>query len=199
MEVEIMKIATLLKASMISIGCIILSLNVNADDVDNPAMTGLTSAKSGTVVCGGFYRQNFTHRARWAIRNFNEEYDINVDRIRLYDKFGDLKIDTLIDPSNPSIGIPPDRNGILGPGQSVLAAHQTALYISEDLPPISLNPNGPGNVQVVMDWSAEQRVIPPSVVLVRHVYDATGTILYARSSGECRSVRYRQDKESEAD
>lgn len=151
---------------------------------------GLTKAKSGTIVCGGFYKQDLSQRARWVLRNVNEESDINIERVRLYNKYGDIKLDSLlVDPNDPSAGIPPGKNGILGPYQSILAPHQTERYNSENLPPITPNISGPGNVQVIVDWSSEKRVIPPEIVLVRHVYDSSGSYLRARSSSACNRIK----------
>ena len=185
-----MKTTTFLQGIMIGLGSLMLAVSGQAQARGMTWVPGITKADSGSIVCGGFYKQDLSHRARWILRNENEEGDINIDRIRLYNKTGDLKLDTtLLDPNDPSAGLPQDKNGILGPGQSVLAAHQTARYRSEDIPPLSSNLWGPGNVQVVFDWSADKRVIPPAVSLVRLNYDYSGTILLARSSGKCNRVK----------
>ena len=185
-----MKATTFLRGTMLGLVSLMLAVSGQAQASGEAWAPGLTKAKSGRIVCGGFYKQDLSQRARWILRNENEEENINLDRIRLYNKTGDLKLDTLLlDPNNPSAGLPSDKNGILGPGQSVLAAHQTARYRSEDIPPLSSNLSGPGNVMVVFDWSADKRVIPPAVTLVRLNYDYSGTILLARSSGKCNRVK----------
>lgn len=181
-----MKTTTFLQGIMIGLGSLMLAVSGQAQASGGAWVPGLTKAKSGRIVCGGFYKQDGSQRARWILRNENEKRDINIDRIRVYNKTGNLIHDTLIDPHNPSAGLPPDKNGILGPGQSILAAHQTARYRSEDSPFRSIS--GSGNVLVVLDWSADKRVIPPAVGLVRLVYDSSGTIL-ARSSGKCNRVK----------
>ena len=182
-----MKTTTFLQGIMIGLGSLMLAVSGQAQASGGAWVPGLTKAKSGRIVCGGFYKQDGSQRARWILRNENEKRDINIDRIRVYNKTGNLIHDTLIDPYNPSAGLPPDKNGILGPGQSILAAHQTARYRSEDSPFRSIS--GSGNVLVVLDWSADKRVIPPAVGLVRLVYDSSGTILLARSSGKCNRVK----------
>ena len=183
-----MKTTTFLQGTMIGLGSLMLAVSGQAQASGKAWVPGITKAKSGRIVCGGFYNRDDSHRSRWVIRNVNEKANINIDRIRLYNKTGDLKLDTLIDPYNPSAGMLPDKNGILGPGQSILAAHQTALYRSEDLSPFS-SMSGPGNVQAVLDWSADKRVIPPAVTLVRMVYDSFGTYLLARSATKCNRVK----------
>ena len=182
-----MKTTTFLQGIMIGLGSLMLAVSGQAQASGGAWVPGLTKAKSGRIVCGGFYKLDLSHRSRWVLRNDNEKRNINIDRIRLYNKRGDLKLDTLIDPYNPSAGIWPDINGILGPGQSILAAHQTALYRSEDLPAFSSS--GPGNVQAVLDWSADKRVIPPAITLVRLVYDSSGAYLLARSATKCNRVK----------
>lgn len=177
-----MKATTFLRGTMLGLGSLMLAVSGQTQASGEAQEPGFTKAKSGRIVCGGFYKQDRSQRARWILRNENEEENIYIDRIRLYNKIGNLKLDTLID------GMLPDKNGILGPGQSVLAAHQTARYQSEDLPSFS-SISGPGNVQVVLDWSANERVIPLAVGLVRLTYDASGMILHARSSGKCNRVK----------
>ena len=184
-----MKTTTFLQGIMIGLGSLMLAVSGQAQARGMTWVPGITKADSGSIVCGGFYKQDLSQRARWVLRNENEEENINIDRIRLYNKTGDLKLDTLIDPNNPSAGLPPDKNGIVGPGQSVVAAYQTVRYRSEDLPPLSSNLWGPGNVLLVLDWSADKRVIPPAVSLVRLVYDSSGTMLLARGGGKCNRVK----------
>jgi len=183
-----MKTTTFLQGIMIGLGSLMLAVSGQAQASGETWVPGITKANSGSIVCGGFYKRDGSHRARWIIRNDNEKANINIDRIRLYNKIGDLKLDTLIDPYNPSAGMLPDKNGILGPGQSVLAAHQTARYRSEELPPFS-SMSGPGNIQAVLDWSADKRVIPPAITLVRLVYDSSGAYLLARSTTKCNRVK----------
>ena len=183
-----MKTTTFLQGTMIGLGSLMLAVSGQAHASGETWVPGITKANSGSIVCGGFYKRDLSHRARWILRNENEEGDINIDRIRFYNKTGNLKLDTLIDPYNPSAGMLPDKNGILGPGQSILAAHQTARYRSEDLPPFS-SMSGPGNVQAVLDWSADKRVIPPAIILVRLVYDSSGAYLLARSATKCHRVK----------
>ena len=181
---------TFLQRTMIALGSLMLTVSGQTLASDEQWIPGITKAESGRIVCGGFYKLNLTHRGRWVLKNENEEESINIDRIRLYNKKGDLKEDTaLSDPNDPSAGIPPDVNGILGPGQSVLAAYQTARYKSEDIPPFTLNYNGPGNVQLVFDWSADKRVIPLAIRHIRLNYDSTGTFVVARSSSKCSRVK----------
>ena len=184
-----MKTITFLQGTMIGLGSLMLVVSGQAQASSEARAPGITKAESGRIVCGGFYKLDLSQRARWILRNENEEENINLDRIRLYDKTGDLKLDTLIDPNNPSAGLLPDANGIVGPGQSVVAAYQTVRYRSEDLPLFSSNLWEPGNVLVVLDWSADKRVIPPAVSLVRLVYDSSGTMLLARGGGKCNRVK----------
>ena len=184
-----MNITTLLRGALLGLTSAML---VNTGTVladDHISVPGLSTAKSGTVACGGFYRVRGDQRVRWVFRNVNEEGDFKVDRIRIYDKTGELKYDTNDDPNIPTGGMLSDANGILGPDNNTVTPHQTVRYRSEDLPVFS-GLNGPGNVQVVFEWSADKRLVPPKFTLVRMIYDRfLPDVVVARSASTCTTVK----------
>lgn len=182
---NIITISKLMISVLISMLLLITGVSSASEGDRRETLPGLEKARSGTVVCGGFYFMDRTHRSRWILRNVNDEDDITIDRMRIYNKRGEVLFDSLIDPNDPCAGLLPGRNGILGPGQCVLGVYQTARYRSEDLPPFTSNPRGPGHVMVIFDWSAEKRIIPLAMTTVRYVYDPSLTTVVARSTSRC--------------
>ena len=180
-----MSVKTFLHGALLGLTWVMLANIGPAQATDGGVwVPGLTQAKSGTIVCGGFYRVNQAHRARWVLRNDNEEGDINLEKIRLYDAEANLLDEWLGD----DVDFPADANGIVGSGDNTIAAHQTVRYRSEDSPWAQIF-LGPGNVQVVFDWSAEKRVIPPTISLVRYVNEPYGGPVLARSAAPCNRIR----------
>jgi hypothetical protein len=120
------------------------------------------------------------------LKNINEVADIKIERIRLYYKDGTLAFDT-----NDYGGmIPPGRYFILHWENNILGPHQTELYRSEDIfsPAGEIPTDQIENVQSVVDWTSTSKATPLKVVLVRHIYNQSGTLL-ARSSSKCDDLQ----------
>lgn len=178
-----MSIKTLLHGALFGVASVMLVSIGSVHAANGGAMLPGLKATSGTIMCGGFYRLDQTDRSRWAVRNDNEEDVINIDKMRLYNKYGgDPRVEWESD------NLPYDVNQVLVAPDNVLEAHQTARYRAEDFPPITDNSRGPGNVQVVFDWSAERAVIPPTITLIRMIFDPYGNAL-ARSTSPCNRIR----------
>ena len=129
------------------------------------ADSGDSLAREGSVGCGGshFLRLGNTElqTSFYNLRNFNDDIALRIDRIRFYNATGAL-VQDFVAPN-----LPPFLNDVLGPGNNLLQPHQTAQLSALDIFGTNFFANDERPLQLIVDWSAERRVMPLQVALNR--------------------------------
>lgn len=129
------------------------------------ADSGDSLAREGSVGCGGnhFLRVGNTElqTSFYDLRNFNDGTALSIDRIRFYDATGAL-VQDFVAPN-----LPPFLNNVLGPGNNLLQPHQTAQLSAQDVFGTNFFANDERPLQLIVNWSAERRVVPLEVTLNR--------------------------------
>ena len=148
------------------------------------------TARQGVVRCGGNHHLRLSgtevHFTHYALRNFDASTAIVIDRIRVFDGPGSVVFDSAIG------GLPVSENGLLGPGNNVLAPNQSAVIDSHEMVPAYL-PDVRRPLQLEVEWSAPTRALSLDAITVRisHGRNATtGQMLEERGrhAVECRSI-----------
>lgn len=164
----------------ISIAAIFLGLSsvpVMADSDDG--------ARSGRIGCGGTFTAQ-SQLAVWDIRNFSDTAPISIDRMRIYDALGALRFDSAVS------GLPVSLNGVLGAGDNLLEQNQTVTYNTDSLQAQGILVAGiPVPLQLVIDWSATQKVAHLAGSLTRISYSLVNQVRgqeLGRAIAACRNL-----------
>ena len=118
-----------------------------------PALAGNDeSARSGRLGCGGTFTAQ-SQLSIWDIRNFSDTQPISINRMRIYNAMGAVIFDSA------TSGLPVSLNGVLGAGDNQLEPSQTVTYNTDSMQQQGiLMPGIPVPLQLVIDWSATERV-----------------------------------------
>jgi hypothetical protein len=147
--------------------------------------------RGGVLRCGGtnFLRLNGTEiqLTAYDLRNFSSRTPITVERVRIFDSFGAVLLDSRIS------GLPLFQGGgvPLGPNNNVLGPNQTTELATVPLLPFL--PPETRLLQVEFVWSAPTAVPPLEVRVIRIGRErdpSTGAIGADRTRGDfdCRSI-----------
>lgn len=131
-------------------------------------------AVAATVACGGNQvvrnRGDEFQASVYVLRNYNSKSPIYIDRIRFIDATGVTMFDF------PGSALPVFFNGVLGPTDNSLEPHQTAQLRSIDVLGLSSLPRSKRPIQVLIDWSADDRALLLETALVRLARERIVTI-----------------------
>ncbi len=149
----------------------------------------LTLASGGTLYCGGSYRYDGSDASsalrssvHWNLRNYNEDADITIERIQIFQSDGAILFDSDVS-STPSARF--DR---LGAADPVLDSRQTAQYRADELVNdgvLRVLTNNQQPVQFVVTWSAQKPVLRLDGSQIRRQFD-DNEIEKSRHQYDCR-------------
>jgi hypothetical protein len=147
------------------------------------SFTGATPADAaqGFLRCGGnnFVRgTNNTEVNTGSItfRNFNATQPITITRLVIYNAPGVIIFDSAVS------GLPAFANGLLGPADNTLDAHQTSNVFYDSFLPFQAQNDRP--LQTLIQWTSSVPVLPLGVTMqqvVRERDPVTGNHLAERS------------------
>jgi len=152
-----------------------------------------TKGGSGTLACGGTNMSpgGMGLRTLWMLRNFDEKYAINIDRIRIYGADGSA----IVDKAGSDV-IPTNNFGEAGdpPNAAVIGPNQTLMFTTMNLEaqfPGLVSFSGIVNrpLQFIVDWStSKQRVLILDGRAIIEKFNASGEAL-TRHLADCRTIK----------
>ena len=149
------------------------------------------TARQGVIRCGGnhFVRLGGSeiHFTSYAVRNFDSNIAIRIDRMRLFDGPGNVLFDSAV-----SGVLPPSDNGLIGGASNVLGPNQSVLFDTQTMP-ITFQPETNRPLQLEIEWSAPKAALTLDAFTIRISRQrdpATGAVLAERGrhAADCRSI-----------
>jgi hypothetical protein len=120
----------------------------------------------GSIACGdnNFNRLGGSeaHRSSWVLRNIGDT-SVRIEQMSLFDANGNVLF------SADGASLPVFRNNVIGPGDNIIDANQTAQILSQDILGDGGLDRNARPITMKFDWASDSKTRAPGIGSVRFV------------------------------